>query len=137
VTPTTVWPRGKYVRLPFCSEQYQRIYVEVMRTPAERSAGLRGRAALAPNHGMLFVHDSADFWTYTMLGCLINLDILWLDARGRVVDQYIGASPCRRFPCSSYRPIAPACYVLELLGGVSAVLGIWPGAMIDLSGALS
>jgi uncharacterized protein len=114
----------------------ERIYVEVMRTPAERRAGLRGRPSLATNQGMLFVHEGCGFWSYTLEGCMIPLDLLWLAPSGRVLAQLVGAKPCRRLPCSHYTPGVPALYVLELLGGVSAVLGIRPGTVIDLRGAL-
>jgi len=128
-----VTPARPYVTVPGCGV---RIYVQVMRTPAERRAGLRGRASMPTDCGALFVHENDDFWPYTMEGCLFPLDLLWLDRRGRVLDWYVGASPCQHFPCSDYRPIFRARYVLELLGGVSPVLAIGPGTLIDLRGAL-
>ena len=63
-----------------------RVRVEVADTEATRQRGLMFRDTLAPNEGMLFVFDASGFYPFWMKNTLIPLDILWLEADGRVVS---------------------------------------------------
>jgi uncharacterized protein len=127
----------RYVAIPGATPgEVTPIYVDIARSPAQRRKGLRGRSSLPANHGMLFVHDPGENPAYTMYGCLIALDFLWLDAHGRVVDGRLAAPPCRVAPCFEYRSDVPASYVLELLGGVACYLRVVRGTTIDLRSAL-
>lgn len=108
--------------------------LEVTRSVADRARGMMGRRSVPPGTGMLFIFDQPDRHTFWMKGCLIPLDIVWLDARGEVVDVAEKAPPCEAPPCPSYEPKAPARYVIEVGAGRARELGMVPGARVLLGG---
>lgn len=101
-----------------------RFDVELATTPMQQARGLMYRESMAADAGMLFVFDQprpASFW---MKNTLISLDMLFIAADGRIVN--IGE---RTVPLStdSVPSDGPVRAVLEINGGLSAMLGIRPG----------
>ena len=101
-----------------------RVEVEVARTDADRARGLMFREHLDPCAGMLFAFDVPDRYAFWMKNVRIPLDILWLDAGGRIVSIVERARPCLAEPCPTYAPDAPAAFVLEVAGGFVEQHGI-------------
>ena len=98
--------------------------VELATTPAQRSRGLMERGDLAPHAGMLFVFETpreASFW---MKNTLIPLDLLFIDATGRIVRIAANATPLSEAPIPSGEPVKG---VLEIAGGRAAEAGIAVG----------
>jgi uncharacterized membrane protein (UPF0127 family) len=62
------------------------ITAEVAADEQSREVGLMYRKGLAPNHGMLFVFDSAFKACMWMRNTLIPLSVAFIDADGRVVN---------------------------------------------------
>ena len=62
------------------------ITAEVAADESSREVGLMYRKELAPNHGMLFVFDSAFKACMWMRNTLIPLSVAFIDADGRVVN---------------------------------------------------
>lgn len=106
--PVCTLPDGAVVRL------------ELAITDQERELGLMFRDSLAEDAGMLFIFDSDARWPFWMKNTFLPLDVLWLDRAGVIVDLRIDVQPCRRDPCPSYAPRAPARAALELKAGVAA-----------------
>jgi uncharacterized protein len=96
-------------------------------TPVRQQQGLMFVRDLPADRGMLFVNDPprpASFW---MKNTYIPLDLLFIDAQGRIVQIFENATPL------SLRPIGvstPVRAVLELRGGESARRGIRRGARV-------
>ncbi|MDW7710466.1 MAG: DUF192 domain-containing protein [Deferrisomatales bacterium] len=101
-----------------------RFSVEVARTPAEQQRGLMFRPELAPDAGMLFLHDEERPVSMWMKNTLIPLDMLFLAADGTVVRIAENTEPLSLRTISSGVPVKG---VLELLGGTCRKLGIVPG----------
>lgn len=98
--------------------------IELALTGAQMEQGLMYRPRLAANAGMLFDFRQPTKVTMWMKNTLISLDMLFLDAGGKIVDIHQRAVP------QSTDVIAgkvPARYVVELNGGTAARLGIKPG----------
>lgn len=106
------------------------IAVEIVDTPATRTRGLSGRAILAENTGMLFIFDRADYHSFWMKEMNFPIDIIWLDDNWRIVDLTENISP-NDFP-TTYRPRAPARYVLEVNTGFIATHQIITGSQAIL-----
>jgi uncharacterized membrane protein (UPF0127 family) len=106
------------------------VRVDVADTPFLRERGLSGRASLAEGSGMLFIFDTDDQWGIWMKEMRFAIDIVWIDAAGMVVTVAHNISP-NTFP-KSFRPIAPARYVLELPAGYATHRGIVEGVKIVL-----
>ncbi len=85
--------------------------VQVADEPAERTKGLSGVKALAPDEGMLFMFDSADDWGIWMKDMLIPIDILWVTDDLAVVHIEENVSP-DTFP-QQFSAGVPTRFVIE------------------------
>lgn len=107
--------------------------VEVAITPAERELGLMFRESLEENEGMLFIFEEEDQYSFWMKNTLIPLDIIWINAEGKVVFISENNQPCREgFPCPSIKPTEKAKYVLEVNAGVVEKTGLVIGDTVDI-----
>lgn len=110
------------------------IQAEVAQTPAERTKGLSGRASLAEDGGMLFVHQEDRRITLWMKDMRFALDFIWISADGRVVDLTQDVqppdpgAPDEELP--RYQPIEPVRYVLEVNAGIVREAGIEAGDIV-------
>ena len=112
----------------------ERFAVEVADDDAERARGLMFRDALAPGHGMLFIHEREEPQAYWMKNTKIPLDILYFDNARKLVAQQRDVPPCSAGnACPPYPSNAPARYVLELNAGEAAKLKLQDGAELTFS----
>ncbi len=103
----------------------QSFAVEVADDPAERAQGLMFRETLPADAGMLFVYEApkrAQFW---MKNTLVPLDMIFADAAGRVTRVHAGAVPGDETPIDGGEGVQ---FVLEINAGLTARLGLGPGA---------
>jgi uncharacterized membrane protein (UPF0127 family) len=101
-----------------------RFKVELAETPAQMTQGLMFRTSLAPDAGMLFDYRQPTAATMWMRNTLIPLDMLFVDAQGRIVNIYERAVPQSLDVIAAAEPVRA---VIELNGGTAARLGIEPG----------
>jgi uncharacterized membrane protein (UPF0127 family) len=98
--------------------------VELATTPPQLEQGLMFRQSMAPDAGMLFDFRRPVPVSMWMKNTFIPLDMLFIDAQGRVINIAERTVPHSLDPVSA---AAPARAVLELNGGTAARLGIRPG----------
>lgn len=112
---------------PYVELGGKRIAVEVADDDEERERGLMHRDRLAPGTGMLFLHEREERQAYWMKNTRIPLDILYFDARRKLVSVS-HAPPCSLGDrCPPYPSSGPAMYVLELNAGDAAAMGLKAG----------
>jgi uncharacterized membrane protein (UPF0127 family) len=92
------------------------IDIEIADDDYQRETGLMHRAALLDSQGMLFVFDEEDFRGFYMKNTLISLDIIYIDANGKMVSFAEQTKPMDESTLPSQ---VPAMYVLEINGGLS------------------
>jgi uncharacterized membrane protein (UPF0127 family) len=102
--------------------------VYVADTPAEQERGLGGRDALPEDQGMLFVFPKDDTYAFWMKDMKFPIDIIWLDAEGRVVSIAPTVAPST-YP-NTFKPDVPARYVLEVSAGFTDAHGIVVGNVL-------
>jgi len=107
--------------------------VEVARTPEDQAQGLMYRESLPPRAGMIFLFTDGGAHNFWMKNTMIPLDIIWIDAGGKVVFVSADTPPCKSDPCPNYGPKTPAPTVLEIAGGMAAKEGIVAGATIQVA----
>jgi uncharacterized protein len=109
--------------------------VEVARTPEETSQGLMYRESLPPRTGMIFLFSDSTPHHFWMKNTMIPLDIIWMDASGKVVFVSSNTPPCRSDPCPTYGPdtTSTAPVVLEIAGAAAATEGVRVGSNLKLS----
>ncbi len=107
----------------------QKIKAEVRVTDIEIARGMMFRESLAPDRGMLFVHQKPAHYSYWMYQVTIPLDIIWLDTSRTIVEIHENTPPCstKASECPSYGGRQQAQYVLELAGGMTAKYGLKTG----------
>ncbi len=105
-----------------------RFDVEVAQTPAQMTQGLMFRTSLAPDAGMLFDYKQGTVATMWMRNTLIPLDMLFIDAQGRIVNIHERAVPQSLDVIAAAAPVRA---VIELNGGTAARLGIRPGDRVE------
>jgi uncharacterized membrane protein (UPF0127 family) len=119
---------------PWVELKGRRFTVEVADDDAERARGLMFRDALAADHGMLFVHDFDEPQAYWMKNTKIPLDILYFDARRRLVSAQKGVPPCTAGDrCPPYPSEGAVRYVLELNAGTAEAMGVEPGDELEFA----
>ena len=98
--------------------------VEIADTPESITQGLMLRESMAPDSGMLFDFGEVRPASMWMKNTLISLDILFMDANGKIVAIARNAVPGS---LRSLGPGVPVRAVLEISGGRAKELGINPG----------
>jgi uncharacterized protein len=106
--------------------------VERARTPEETMQGLMYRESLPERHGMIFLFTDGGMHHFWMKNTMIPLDIIWMDADGKVLFVSANTPPCRSDPCPTYGPDKPAPVVLEIAGGLAAKEGVKVDSAIQL-----
>ena len=105
-----------------------RFTVEVAETPAQMQQGLMFRRTMASDAGMLFDYKTPTVATMWMRNTFIPLDMLFVDAQGRIVNIRERAVP---ESLDVIAAAAPVRAVIELNGGTAARLGIAPGDRVQ------
>jgi len=105
--------------------------VEIAETNRQRAIGMMCRTALADDAGMLFVFEGDEPRSFWMKNTLIALDMVFIDADGRVVGVVERAEP---LTLRSRGVPTPSTYVLELAGGVAKARGVVEGARVRFEG---
>ena len=98
--------------------------VEVAANDADRAQGLMHRQDMAADEGMLFVFDGMGERFFWMKNTPLALDIIFISDRGVITHIADNTVPYSERVIPS---MGPAQYVLEILAGTSAAIGIKPG----------
>lgn len=117
---------------PWVELNGRRFVVEIADDDEERARGLMFRDAMPADHGMLFVFPRAEPQAFWMRNTRIPLDIMYFDARRRLVSVAAGVPPCTTPQCPSYPSEGPAQYTLELNAGKARELGVKRGDELHL-----
>ncbi len=120
----------------------QRFEVELAANDTSRRRGLGGRTRLLPGTGMLFVHTDDEIRGYWMYDCLIDIDVAFLDQKGRIVAMHRMKREAPRRASEyqdmyqrrlkRYTSLRPARYALELPPGELTRLKLQIGQTIHL-----
>lgn len=102
--------------------------LEVADTPGTRETGLMRRDSMPADHGMLFVFEGDERRGFWMKNTRIPLDIIYVNAAGRVVS----IKQMKAYDTSTTSSDGPAKYAVELNWGVAEGTGLRPGDRIDI-----
>jgi uncharacterized membrane protein (UPF0127 family) len=98
----------------------QAIKVETVIRTQDLLKGLAFRNSIAPDHGMLFVHEQPGKYSFWMYQHLISLDMIWMDEQRKIVEIVENAPPCTTAAskCPHFGGTQTALYALELGAGM-------------------
>ncbi|MCM2293751.1 DUF192 domain-containing protein [Allorhizobium sp. BGMRC 0089] len=102
-------------------------HVEYAIKPADRERGLMQRTTLPPDQGMIFDFGESRQVIMWMKDTPLPLDMLFIDAKGRITRIAERTTPFSEDLIPSNRPVR---YVLEINGGRAHDLGIAAGDRI-------
>lgn len=98
--------------------------VEMVRTDAQRAAGLMFRCEIKPGRGMLFDFDNERDVAMWMRNTYVSLDMIFIRADGRISHIAENAEPLSERIIGSG---GPARAVLEVAAGTARMLGLKAG----------
>lgn len=107
-----------------CAKGEKVFSVEVVRQEKDRNRGLMFRHSLAADQGMLFDYDPPQNISFWMKNTYIPLDIIFVDAQGRILNIAENTTP---FSLEHLPSAGQARGVLEINGGLSKKFGIKAG----------
>jgi uncharacterized protein len=110
------------------NEKIAAFNVEVVSGIEEMQQGLSGRSSMPLHQGMLFILDSSDGHYFWMKGMEFQIDILFFEKSGALIEILAGLQPC--VECKSHKAPGKAAYALEINAGIAGVLGIIKGDRI-------
>ena len=106
--------------------------VDVAVTEPQKELGLGNRNHMALDHGMLFVYDHAEAYSYWMKGMRFPLDMVWIKDKTIVdITKNVPVSVNGMLPV--YSPKVPVDKVLELNAGITDKYQIKPGDTLLIS----
>jgi uncharacterized membrane protein (UPF0127 family) len=97
-------------------------------TPQRQAQGLMFVRSLPAQRGMLFVHESPRPIGMWMKNTYIPLDMVFIDAKGRIQQIVPNTTP---HSLDVIRSSEPALAVLEIAGGEAQRLGLKPGQAVS------
>ncbi|MEX0887590.1 MAG: DUF192 domain-containing protein [Phycisphaeraceae bacterium] len=130
--PADRWLQGDAERIEIAGEAF---LLELALDEAKRFRGLSDRATIPADAGMLFVFPDAAERAFVMRDCLVPIDIIYLDADGRILTMHeMQVEPYGRaeFLLRRYRSNGRAQFVIELAGGSIHRLGLSEGDNLEL-----
>ena len=130
---TLQWPPGcsaptsdlPTVQMPIGTSVFT---LEIADTYVTRQRGLMFRDSMPSRHGMLFVFNDDEPRSFWMKNTRIPLDIVYLDASGRIVSIH----QMKPYDLSSTRSKGSARYAIELNVGTAASLGLKEGEQLAI-----
>lgn len=118
-------PGLRTVKVPVGNRTFR---LEVANTNASRQTGLMHRDSMGADQGMIFVFPYEDDLAFYMRNTKIPLDILYLDAGGKVVSIHA----MKPFDETSIWSAKPAKYAIELNQGMAGKTGVKVGDVVAI-----
>jgi uncharacterized protein len=107
------------------STEITRIEIEIADDDFKREKGLMYRRQMRLDHGMLFIFEDEDLRSFWMKNTYLPLDIIYLDAKRRIVRIHENVATLNERPIPSE---FPARYVVEVNAGFTALYGLKTGS---------
>ncbi|HUQ92870.1 MAG TPA: DUF192 domain-containing protein [Bryobacteraceae bacterium] len=112
----------------------EQIMAEVMMRQSDVMSGMMFRNSLAPDRGLLFIHNRPGRYTYWMRNVKVPLDIIWMDKAKKIVEISANTPPCLDpdpVKCPQYGGKVDSRFVLELAAGRAAAYGLAIGQSLS------
>lgn len=116
--------------------------LELAADPISRAKGLSGRDEIATDGGMMFVYPRPRVLSYWMKDCAVDIDIAFVDPKGRVTATYTMPAERPRDKRESvasyearlrhYSSRRPAQFALEFHAGTIRTIGLKVGDVVPL-----
>jgi len=109
------------------------IHAERMIDPVDQMRGMMFRTSLAPDRGMLYIHNAPGLYSYWTYRYEIPLDMIWMDSSRDIVEMVENVPPCRTVAsqCPKYGGTKVARYHLELAAGMARKYGLKLGDKLE------
>jgi len=132
-SPVKEVEKEQYVEISLEDGEVIKVNVEVADTEALRTLGLSNRRYLGDYDGMLFVFGENVNYPFWMKDTFINLDIIFIDEKGFIVDIKESNEPCLDSYCPQILSDKEYRYVLEVNGGFAQINGVKEGQSVAMN----
>ena len=102
--------------------------LEIANTEESRQTGLMRRDSMPSDHGMIFVFRNEREWSFYMKNTRIPLDIVFVDANGRIAS----IQQMKPYDLTSISSPVPVKYAIELNKGAAAKAGAKVGDKLGI-----
>jgi len=123
LTALVFWYYKTYPLTPTVTINGTTFAVELALTGGEIEKGLSGRPSLPTKHGILFLFNHKERYSFWMKGLNFPLDFIWLDGN-RIVEITKNVPPMENGIIPQLKPSVPVDKVLELPAGEIDTAGI-------------
>jgi uncharacterized protein len=106
------------------------VNADISDTDESRARGLMFRESLSDDEGMIFIFPQPGRYSFWMMNMRIPIDIIWIDAKSRIVDITASAAPCAN-TCETITPRSDARSVLEVKAGFAGKHAIVIGDPVE------
>ena len=121
-------PSQNLLKIPLYIKSKE-IWVEVAKTPEERTKGLMERKHLGKDDGMFFIFEIEDYHGFWMKNTFIPLSIAFIDKEGHILR----ITDMKPLTLESHPPPKPILYALEMNKGWFSTNGIKVGDIVRFS----
>lgn len=132
-SPVKEVEEDEYVEISIGEGEIIKVNVEVADTQSLRALGLSNRRYLGDYDGMLFVFDENVNNPFWMKDTFINLDIIFIDEKGFIVDIKEDNEPCGDSYCPQILSDQEFRYALEVNGGFVETNGVKESQSITMN----
>lgn len=105
-----------------------KIDIEIAETDAEQQQGLMNRPKMEETQGMLFIFKREAPQSFWMKNTIISLDIIYIDAKHRIVSIAKDAQP---YSTTALPSQGPAQYVVEVIAGFADKYNLKSGDLVQ------
>ncbi|HEX8525167.1 MAG TPA: DUF192 domain-containing protein [Tepidisphaeraceae bacterium] len=102
--------------------------LEIARNDADRERGLMRRDSMPADHGMIFVFPKPQMMSFWMKNTRIPLDILYIDADGKVLS----IKQMKPYDITPVPSLKPAKYAIELNKDAASGAGVKEGDQLTI-----
>ena len=95
-------------------KENKKLYLEIADTEKKRSTGLMNREEIMADNGMLFIWNKSEKRNFWMKNTLLNLDLFFINMKGKIVEIYKNAKALDQLNISSNEKVS---FVLEMKAG--------------------
>jgi uncharacterized membrane protein (UPF0127 family) len=131
--PPGAWSQARELSTTTLDISGQTFTIELAYRKADRIRGLMFRDHLPVDHGMIFIFPQSRQRTFHMQNCLVDIDVLFLDADGVIVNLHGMKVPSPGAASRQYHSFSQSKYALELPAGAIERLKLRIGQKIILN----
>lgn len=131
----SLFNQGQTYRIQIVLPDGKVLLAEVADSQEEHLLGFFMAGLLTPDLAVLFIYEDTGIKTIWSRNIQIPVDLIWLDAKRKVIQVDSNVMPCLKEPCPDYQSDEAAMFLLQLVSGAAREHDLEKGASIEMRNA--